>query len=163
MQTFNIKLKQIDLIAMDFDGVLTDNKVLTFQDGSEAVYANRSDGLAVSKLKEMNIPMVVISTEKNKVVASRSAKLNLECIQGVDNKKESLTAYCNKNKFDPDKVLFIGNDINDKEVMKFVGYPLCPSDAHRSIKNISKYIFDKKGGEGVVRELLDLIKKTEGE
>ena len=159
MQTsnFNIKLQQIDLIAMDFDGVLTDNKVLTFQDGSEAVYANRSDGLAVSKLKEMNIPMVVISTEKNKVEASRSAKLNLECIQGVDNKRKFLTEYCKNNGFDLEKVLFIGNDINDMEVMEFVGYPLCPSDAHRSIKNISKYIFDKKGGEGIIRELLDHI------
>ena len=107
--------------------------------------------------------MVVISTEKNKVVASRSAKLNLECIQSVDNKRESLEGYCKKNGFDLKKVLFIGNDINDLGIMESVGWPVCPKDAHKTIKNISKFILSNKGGEGVVRELLDLIKETKGE
>jgi len=159
---FDIKLEEIDLIALDFDGVMTDNKVLTFQDGSEGIFANRLDGLAISKLNELNIPMVVISTEKNKVVSSRSAKLNLECIQGVNNKRESLIGYCNKNGFDLKKVLFIGNDINDLEIMKSVGYPLCPADAHESVKNISRFIFSRKGGDGVVRELFDLITSKKG-
>ena len=159
---FDIKLEEIDLIALDFDGVMTDNRVLTFQDGSEGIFANRSDGLAISKLNELNIPMVVISTEKNEVVSSRSAKLNLECIQGVNNKRGSLIRYCKKNGFDLKKVLFIGNDINDLEIMKSVGHPLCPVDAHESVKNISRFIFSKKGGEGVVRELFDLITSKKG-
>ena len=163
IEYFNIKLEEIDLIALDFDGVMTDNRVLTFQDGSEAIFANRSDGLAITKLKELNIPIVVISTEKNKVVASRSEKLNIEYIKGVDNKRESLTGYCKKNGFDLKKVLFIGNDINDLGIMKSVGWPICPADAHESIKNISRFILGKTGGEGVVRELMDLIIKQKGE
>ena len=162
IEYFDIKIEEIDLIALDFDGVMTDNKVLTFQDGSEAVFANRSDGLAISKLKELNIPLVVISTEKNKVVASRSEKLNLECIQGVDDKRESLIGYCKKNGFDLNKVLYIGNDINDLEIMKSVGWPICPADAHETIKNISKFILSKKGGNGVMRELFELIIKHGG-
>ena len=121
-----------------------------------------SDGTTKVKVSRSVNNLGIISTETNKVVARRSEKLNIECIQGVGNKRKSLEGYCIKNGFDLKKVLFIGNDINDLEVMELVGYPLCPADAHESVKIISRFIFSKKGGDGVVRELLDLIKEMEG-
>ena len=84
-------------------------------------------------------------------------------MHGIDDKKHALNEYCKHNDIDMRYVAFLGNDINDKEAMELVGYSLCPSDAHSSIKLISDYVFDAGGGEGVVRELLDKINEQKGE
>jgi len=75
----------------------------------------------------------------------------------VINKKKTLIYHCEKKRIDLAKVIYIGNDINDLEAMKLVGYPLAPSDASQSIKDISKILFNSKGGQGVIRELLDRL------
>lgn len=80
-------------------------------------------------------------------------------MQGIENKKSALINYCQKNDFELLNVAYVGNDINDKEVMEVVGIAFCPNDAHESIKNISNHILQAKGGDGVIRELLDLINK----
>lgn len=148
---------QIELIAYDFDGVLTDNKVYLSEDGIESVQVNRSDGLAIKEIEKMGLRQIIISTEKNKVVKKRAEKLNIECFYGIDDKKTSLSNFCNENSIDLKKVIFIGNDINDLEVMKSVGISICPSDAHPSIIKIASVMLNSKGGEGLVRELLDLL------
>ena len=148
---------QIELIAYDFDGVLTDNKVYLSEDGIESVQVNRSDGLAIKEIEKMGLRQIIISTEKNKVVKKRAEKLNIECFYGIDDKKTSLSNFCNENSIDLKKVIFIGNDINDLEVMQSVGIRICPSDAHPSIIKISSVMLNSKGGEGLVRELLDLL------
>jgi 3-deoxy-D-manno-octulosonate 8-phosphate phosphatase (KDO 8-P phosphatase) len=148
----------INLIAYDFDGVMTDNKVYVDQNGNEMVQVNRADGLGISEIKKLGIEQIIISTEKNPVVSARAKKLKIKCFQNIDDKREFLIDYCN-NKFDLNKVIFVGNDTNDEEVMGIVGVSLCPSDAVNRIKKKSDYIFTSKGGEGVARELLSLIKK----
>lgn len=152
-----INAKDIKLIVYDFDGVMTDNKVILREDGSESVIVNRSDGLAVSIIKKLGIPQIILSTEANRVVDTRAEKLGIMAIKGVGNKKETLLEYCRQNNINPLNVLYIGNDINDLEVMKIVGYPTCPADAYDEIKQISKIIFEKGGGEGVIRELIKYI------
>lgn len=154
---------KIDLIVYDFDGVMTDNKVYVDQNGREMVQVNRSDGLAISEIKKLDIKQIIISTETNPVVSARAKKLKIFCLQGVENKKVALIDYCKKNDYQLQNVAYIGNDINDKEVMKIAGFKFCPSDSHESIKMISDLIFYTKGGGGVIRELLDLIKKQKGE
>jgi len=153
----DINAKDIQLIVYDFDGVMTDNKVLVFEDGREAVFCNRSDGLAVQKIKELGINQLILSTETNKVVEARAKKLNIEIIYGVDNKLAALKEYCDKNKCDRKKVLYIGNDLNDLEAMKFAGYPVAPKDAYEQIKKTAKLVLNAKGGEGVIRELYERI------
>ena len=143
----------------DFDGVMTNNKVIVDQRGNESVIVNRGDGLAVSIIKRMNIPQLILSTEANPVVLKRANKLNIICINGVEDKKEKLKEYCIQNDINFKDVLYIGNDINDLDIMKMIGHPYCPADAHESIKCISKRIMSSKGGDGVIRELLDLITK----
>ena len=148
---------EIKLIVYDFDGVMTDNKVYTDSKGNEIVQVNRSDGLGVSEIKKLGINQIIVSTEKNPVVSMRANKLDIPCLQGIDNKMDLLVNYCENNNFDLKNVAYVGNDINDKEVMGVVGKTYCPSDAHESIKTISDHILMSKGGDGVVRELLDLI------
>ena len=159
----NIFKEKIKLIVYDFDGIMTDNKVYVNQDGKETVQVNRGDGLGISEIKKLGFKQIIISTEKNLVVTTRAKKLDIYCLQGIENKKDVLMKYCKKNDFDLKNVAYVGNDINDKEAMEFVGYSFCPSDAHVSIKKLSNHILDTKGGNGVIRELLDFIKYKKGE
>jgi len=157
-----IFFKDIQLIVYDFDGVMTDNTVIVTEDGKEAVVVNRSDGLAVSKIKEKGIPQLIISAETSRVVAARAKKLGISCLSGVRNKKETLISYCRKKNINPKNVLFAGNDINDLDAMIIIGYPVAPKDACREVKKIAIFITKAKGGKGVVRELLDVLEKRQG-
>jgi len=142
---------------------MTDNKVYVDQNGNETVKVSRADGLGISEIKKMGIEQIIISTETNLVVTTRAKKLGIQCLQGIENKKKTLLDFCNKNNYDLQNVIYVGNDINDKEVMEIAGLVFCPSDAHQSILNISDHILKTKGGDGVIRELLDLINKNIGE
>lgn len=158
-QTNFAKLREsrIELMAFDFDGVFTDNKVLTLENGLEAVVANRSDGLAISELKRLDIPLVIISTERNPVVKARAEKLKIDVFQDVTNKRDILVNYCNQNAINLGNVIYVGNDVNDKPVMEVVGWPICPGDANDIIKNISRVVLTKSGGDGVIRELSEIF------
>ncbi|MDA7679705.1 acylneuraminate cytidylyltransferase [bacterium] len=151
------KGEDISLIVYDFDGVMTDNRAIQFQDGAEAVLVSRADGWGIRKIKEKGINQIILSTEQNSVVSERGKKLDIEVIQGSDDKKLDLLDYCARNKIDPIAVLYVGNDVNDLEVMKAVGCPVAPADAHPSVIAIAKYVAFAKGGEGVIRELSDYI------
>ena len=153
----NNDLKKIQLVIYDFDGVMTNNKLLVDQNGNEFVQVSRADGLAVSEINKLGIDQIIISSEKNAVVSTRAKKLGIECIQGIDDKKFALINYLAAKDLNLANVAFLGNDINDLEVMKIVGISLCPKDAHTKIKKIAKIILKTKGGEGVIRELLDLM------
>ena len=155
-------IKNINLIVYDFDGVMTNNKVYIDQDGNEMVAVNRADGLGISEIKKLGIQQIIISTEKNRVVSARAAKLDIPCAQGIDNKKDYLIEYCKKKNIDIEKVAFVGNDINDEHVMKISGITFSPSDAHPSIRLISDHVLRSKGGDGVIREILDYIMQEKG-
>jgi 3-deoxy-D-manno-octulosonate 8-phosphate phosphatase (KDO 8-P phosphatase) len=154
---------KIILIIYDFDGVMTDNKVYVDQNGKEMVQVSRADGLGVSEIKKLGIEQIIISTETNPVVSTRADKLGISCLQGIGNKKDVLINYCQNNDYDLKYVAYVGNDVNDKDAMEIVGYSFCPVDAHGSIKKISNHILDTKGGNGVIRELLDFINNEKGE
>ena len=150
-------MKNIRLIALDFDGVLTDNRALIMENGTEAVFVNRSDGLAINILKGKGYKFIIISTEKNIVVEQRANKLCIPVISGVSDKKNILLKYCNNEDINLKDVFFIGNDINDVEVMKISGKAGCPNDAYESVKKHADIILKTNGGMGVVRELLELM------
>ena len=155
MGIFN--LNNIKLLVYDFDGVMTDNKVYIDQEGNEMVQVNRADGLGVSEIKKLGIKQIIISTEKNSVVSKRAKKLKIDCLQGINNKMKTLNNYCKDNNYTLNNVGYVGNDINDLDVMKSSGWTWCPADAHEDIKKISDHIFSNNGGDGVIRELFDLI------
>ncbi len=147
----------IELIIYDFDGVMTNNTVIIDQYGNESVTVNRSDGLAISELKRRNIKQIIISTETNPIVQRRAEKLNIPCINDVENKRIIVENYLKEQKIDKEKVVYVGNDINDLEAMLYVAYPIAPMDAAESIKKISKFITKSKGGEGVIRDVLEIL------
>lgn len=154
---FKGSIKDIQLIVYDFDGVMTDNRVIVLQDGAEAVVVNRADGLGVNRFRARGIPQLILSTETNPVVKARAAKLKLEVITSCKDKKLALKNYCKKNDYKLQKVVYVGNDLNDLEAMKIVGFPIAPDDAHPKIKAVAKLITIAKGGEGVIREISDII------
>jgi 3-deoxy-D-manno-octulosonate 8-phosphate phosphatase (KDO 8-P phosphatase) len=151
---------KIKLIVYDFDGVMTDNKVYIDQNGNEMVQVSRADGLGISEIVKLGIQQIIMSTEVNPVVTQRAIKLNIPCFQGLVNKKDALVAYSKKNDIDLKKVAYVGNDTNDMGAMEIAGFSFCPADAHETIKEISDHVFKRNGGDGVIRELLDLIKEN---
>tara|TARA_B100001057_G_scaffold491108_1_gene580682 strand:- start:665 stop:1165 length:501 start_codon:yes stop_codon:yes gene_type:complete len=157
MRKKNIRLGDVDALIFDFDGVLTDNRVYLDQNGNEWVSCNRSDGLAFDVLKKFKKHTYIISTEKNKVVAARAKKLKIPVLFGVQDKCEILKKLSLNKKFNLDRTLYVGNDLNDYEALKLCGYSACPSDSHKKIKKISTFKLDSKGGFGVARELLEEI------
>lgn len=155
---WKISINDIYLIVYDFDGVMTDNRIILSEDGKESVRVNRSDGLAVSILKNMGIQQLILSRERNAVVSARAAKLSIPVLQGIEDKEVILKNYCQEKNFSIDKVVFIGNDINDINLMRLVGYPLCPQDAYPEAKERAKFIIPVDGGCGVIRELLNHLR-----
>ena len=139
---------------------MTDNKVYVDQNGTEIVQVNRADGLGVSEIKKLGIEQIIISTEKNPVVAFRAKKLQLPVSYGVKNKVQELMKFSKNENIDLDNMAFVGNDINDADCMKIVGFPVAVADSVENIKTISKLILEKKGGDGAVRELCELIFKA---
>ena len=156
-----IRSTSVDLIVYDFDGVMTDNRVIVLQDGTEGVIVNRSDGLGVNSFRALGIPQLILSTETNPVVKARAAKLSLEVIASCNDKKSALCNYCKKNGYDMQRVLYVGNDLNDLEVMKSVGLPVAPADAHIKVKSIAKVITKARGGDGVIKELSERLDTDE--
>jgi len=149
--------KRIKLVVFDFDGVFTDNRVLTMQDGSEAVFCNRGDGLGISLLKKAGLKLAVISTETNPVVRARCKKLGLTCIDGCENKLEALKYAARHLNVTLRETAYIGNDINDLECLRSVYLPIGVVDSHPGIIKALKFVTKSRGGEGAVRELCDLI------
>ena len=144
-------------LALDFDGVLTDNTVVTTQDGLEAVQSNRSDGLGIEMLRNRGLPLVVLSKERNPVVAARCRKLSLDCVQGVDDKRTAFLAWMDGRGLDPAEVVFVGNDANDVECLQLAGCGVVVADAHASARGVADLVLTRAGGHGAVRELADLL------
>ena len=149
----------IQAVVFDFDGVFTDNRAIVFEDGREGVQCSRADGLGLDYLRSTGIPLVVLSTERNGVVASRCRKLQVECRQGVTNKLTALKQFSEERQLALSSVVYVGNDLDDAQCMAVVGCGIVVADAHPSVKNTATIILTHPGGEGAVREVCDLIKE----
>ena len=149
--------KQIQMVVFDFDGVFTDNRVLVMQDGTEGVFCSRADGFGLAALRSAGVQSLVISKEVNPVVGERCKKLRIPCIQGCDNKQEVLTREIRQLGISPERVAYVGNDINDIECLEIVGLPVCVADAWPPVTELSKIVTKAKGGYGAVREFCDFI------
>jgi 3-deoxy-D-manno-octulosonate 8-phosphate phosphatase (KDO 8-P phosphatase) len=150
-----MKIDNIKVFVFDFDGVLTNNIVQIDENGKESVSCSRADGLAFDVLRKLNKSAYILSTEKNLVVRVRAKKLKIPAIQGVSDKVEAIKKLANKNNYNLKNILYVGNDLNDYLVMQLCGYSVCPADSHSKIKRISDICLNTKGGNGVVRELLE--------
>jgi len=153
------QLGKLKLVIVDFDGTMTDNKVLVDQDGREQVVCNRSDGWGVRLLKNKGIKVVCLTSEQNSVVLRRCEKLEIECYKGVLEKGMEISEICEKSGVLPEETAFIGNDLNDIPALKLVGVPVVVQDAHRDAKMHSKIVLNRCGGEGALQEFAELLIK----
>ncbi|HEX7621806.1 MAG TPA: acylneuraminate cytidylyltransferase [Anaerolineales bacterium] len=149
--------RKIDLLVLDFDGVLTDNRVWVDQDGREMVAANRSDSLGINLLREAGVETVVISKETNPVVAARCRKMDVACIQGEDDKETALKKLLAGRGIDPANVVYCGNDSNDLPCFPLVGWAVAVADSVPEVVHEADFVLTQPGGHGAVRELCGLI------
>ncbi len=151
------KVQKPKILFTDFDGCLTDDRVWLNQEGEEFVAANRKDGLAVKRLKNLGIQVVITSTETNKVVLARGTKMGVEVLQGLAEKAESIEQYINQKNLSWKDVWYIGNDVNDLGAIRKAKFSICPSDAIKDVKKEVDLKLKTKGGYGVLSELATLL------
>lgn len=147
----------VDAVVTDFDGVHTDDRASVSTDGTETVVVNRRDGMGVKMLREAGIPLLILSTETNPVVATRAAKLHVDVLHGIDDKAAALRAWSVETGIPLDRVAYLGNDVNDLGALGAVGWPVAVADAHPAVLAAARHILTRRGGDGAVRELADLV------
>lgn len=150
-------LSKVRALAMDFDGVHTDDRVLVDQAGAEAAFCSRRDGMGISMLRSAGVPMIVISKERVPIAEERCRKLEIPCLIGEDNKVVALQAWADELGLSLDEVAYVGNDINDVECLRAAGVGVVPSDAHSSAVAAADFVLANSGGYGAIREVCDLI------
>lgn len=152
-----VELQPLRLLVLDFDGVLTDNRVVVSEQGTESVICDRGDGFGIALLKAAGVEVLVLSKEQNPVVQARCRKLAIECVQGCDNKLSRLQQLCAERGLDCAEVGFVGNDLNDLECLRWVGVSIAVADSVPELLDIVKWRTRSLGGRGAVREVCDRI------
>jgi N-acylneuraminate cytidylyltransferase len=151
--------KKVSLLLLDFDGVMTDDRVWVDETGREMVAANRGDGMGISLIKQAGVKVAVLSTETNPVVAARCKKLGIPVHQGLKDKAAVVKQVLKESNVDAAETIFVGNDVNDIDSFPLVGFAAVPKDAHRNARREADLQLKQFGGQGAVREVCDLILK----
>jgi N-acylneuraminate cytidylyltransferase len=150
-------------VVFDFDGVFTDNRVVLDQHGNEYVACNRADGLALARLRDRRLLLLVLSSETNPVVAARCRKLGLPFIDSAAHKWPTLRDWLDRHGIAPRQVAYLANDLNDLECLAHVGCGVAVADAYPEVKSLAKIILTTRGGRGAVREFADFLFERIGE
>lgn len=156
-------MKNIRLVILDVDGTLTDGTIFLDNHGNELKAFNARDGMAISQSIRNGLECIIMTGRKSQIVELRAKELGITSIyQSVHNKKEKLLDLISELDLTLDNIAYIGDDINDLEVMKLVGFSACPKDAVYEVKQISNYISEYQGGKGAVRDILEYLLKEQG-
>jgi YrbI family 3-deoxy-D-manno-octulosonate 8-phosphate phosphatase len=150
-------IDRVRLVCFDFDGVLTDNRVLVDEHGTEAVLCDRADGWGIARVQDLGIPVVIVSTERNDVVPARARKLGIECVHGSNDKAAAISALAERYNVELADIAFVGNDVNDVRALQLVGVPIAVRDAHPGVLSVAVAITTCDGGRGAAREVCDWI------
>lgn len=155
-------LPQIDTLIFDVDGVLTNGMITIMPNGELIRNMNIKDGFALKTAVNAGYRVCIISGGTNEGVRTRLANLGISDIYlGAHNKMEQFNELVEKYNLTPENVLYMGDDLPDYPVMKVVGMPCSPNDGAREIQQIAKYISDKKGGEGCVRDVIEQVMRVQ--
>ncbi|MEV5506488.1 acylneuraminate cytidylyltransferase [Streptomyces orinoci] len=144
---------QVDAVVLDFDGTQTDDRVLIDAEGRELVAVHRGDGLGVAALRRAGLAVLILSTETNAVVAARARKLKVPVVHGTDRKDLALKQWCEERGIDAQRVLYLGNDVNDLPCLDLVGWPVAVADAREPVRRAARLVTQAPGGSGAVREI----------
>lgn len=145
--------EDIDAVVLDFDGTQTDDRVLIDADGREVVAVHRGDGLGIAALRDAGLKLLILSTEQNPVVAARARKLRIPVLHGIDRKDIALKQWCEEQDVAPERVLYVGNDVNDLPCFDLVGWPVAVSGAHDIVRGAARAVTATPGGSGAIREI----------
>ena len=151
--------KKIKVLAMDVDGTLTDGKINIGKDGEIFKSFDVKDGYAIKHLlPKFDILPVIITGRISKITENRAKELGIEYLyQNIKNKQEILLDLCKKHKIELQNIAYIGDDLNDLEIMQNVALAGCPADAVKEIRSIAHFISNKNGGNGAVRDFIEWI------
>ena len=147
----------IDAVVLDFDGTQTDDRVLIDSEGRELVSVHRGDGLGIAALRRSELALLILSTEKNPVVAARGRKLQVPVLHGIDRKDLALKQWCEEQGIAPERVLYVGNDVNDLPCFALVGWPVAVASAHDVVRGAARAVTTVPGGDGAIREIASWI------
>ena len=157
-------LSQIRLFATDVDGVLTDGGMYYAESGDEWKKFNTRDGMGIKLLQRAGILTAIVTQERTKLVARRAEKLTIpELHQGVTDKLSCVREMAARHGLTLSQVAYIGDDINDLETLEAVGFSATPADGMPRVAAVVDYICQKKGGEGAVREIIEMILEAQGQ
>jgi YrbI family 3-deoxy-D-manno-octulosonate 8-phosphate phosphatase len=147
------RLADLDALVLDFDGTLTDDRVNVDQDGRESVMVHRGDGLGIAALRRAGLDVLILSTERNPVVAARARKLGVPALTGIADKGSVLAQWCADNGHALARTGYVGNDLNDLPCFAIVGWPIAVADAHHAVRARARVVTAAPGGYGAVREV----------
>ena len=147
----------VDAVVLDFDGTQTDDRAWLAADGTERVAVHRGGGMGVAAMRRAGLPVLILSTEVNPVVAARAAKLGVECRHGIDRKGEELRSWLTERRLVPSRVLYLGNDVNDLPCFAQVGWPVAVASAQPLVRAAARAVTTVPGGHGAVREIASWI------
>lgn len=150
---------KIDLLVLDFDGVITDNRVWTDQDGWEMVSASRSDSMWLGELRDRGVQVVILSSEPNQVVKARARKMGLEAIHGIGikDKGQALKRLLAEKDILAANTIYVGNDVNDLPCFEIAGWAVAVADAYPEVQRAADFVLRRPGGHGALRELCEMV------
>ncbi len=153
---------KIKLVAFDVDGVMTDGSMIYDENGIQYKTFNAKDGQGIAMLVKMGIKTAIITAKESKAVQHRFEDLGMtKLYMGQKNKLEAMKELVREYNLDYSEIAYMGDDLPDISVLKEVGLACCPNDAVSEVKEICHFVSAKRGGRGAVRELTDLIYKTQ--
>ncbi len=163
MAFFKEELMHVKAFVFDVDGVLSSDISPVDENGEPMRTTNVKDGFAIRNAILNGYPIAIITGGKNITIEKRFRKLGIEQIYlSVNDKLKCFEQWMTETGIDAHDVMYMGDDLPDYNVMARVGVPTCPSDAVTEIKSISKYISDRKGGEGCVRDVIEQVMRAQG-
>jgi 3-deoxy-D-manno-octulosonate 8-phosphate phosphatase (KDO 8-P phosphatase) len=163
MAFFKEELLNVKAFILDVDGVLSSDMSPVDPDGEPMRTTNVKDGYAIRIAVSEGFPVAIISGARNENIRKRYSRFGVEPIYlSIDAKLECFNQYIEETGIDPAHIMYMGDDLADYEIMSIVGVPTCPADAVTEIKSVSKYISDRKGGEGCVRDVIEQVLRAQG-
>lgn len=163
MSTINFDLTKIKALIFDVDGVLSPDSIPLNDDGVPMRMVNIKDGFAINHAISKGLGMAIITGGDSEAVRLRFSRLGIEHIYMKSRIKiHDFNDYILKTGFEPEEIVYIGDDLPDIPVLKRVGLPVAPVDAAPEVKAVAKYISYCKGGHGVARDVIEQVMRAQG-
>jgi len=157
-RSHRIRFRTIRLLLLDVDGVMTDGGIYFSERGDELKKFNIHDGYGITKLQKSGIQVGILTGRSSQLVARRAHELGItEVYQNLENKLDAYEQVKHKINVSDQEIAYIGDDEPDIPVMRKVGFAACPRDAIVAVRNEADFVCKKNGGEGAVREVIDII------